>query len=147
MLCPQCGSPRSQVKDSRPTDDGRQIRRRRQCLDCDARFTTIEIQRETPLIVLKKDKSSEPFDRDKLLRGLMRATVKRDVPVAVLQELISDVENELRAMPRSEVRSQVVGEMVLERLRLIDDVAYIRFASVYRDFRDIDEFQSALKRM
>ena len=147
MLCPKCGSPHSKVKDSRPTDDGRQIRRRRQCLDCDARFTTFETQRESPLIVVKKDKSSEPFDQNKLLRGLMRATVKRDVPVAVLQDLISDVENELRATPYSQVRSQVVGEMVLERLRQIDDVAYIRFASVYRDFRDIDEFQSALRKM
>jgi transcriptional repressor NrdR len=97
--------------------------------------------------VIKKDKSSEQFDRNKLLRGLLRATVKRDVPAATLNELISDVETELRALPKPNVHSTVLGEMVLERLRTIDDVAYIRFASVYRDFQDVDEFQGALGKM
>jgi transcriptional repressor NrdR len=105
------------------------------------------MRRETPLIVLKKDHSAEAFDRQKLLRGLMTATIKRDVPVKDLEDLIGDVEAELRELPRQEVKSQVLGEMVLERLRELDDVSYIRFASVYRDFKDIDEFQSALKRM
>jgi len=103
--------------------------------------------KETPLIVIKNDKSSEPFDRNKLLRGLMTATVKRDVPLARLNEIIDDVEQELRSMPRNEVRSKVLGDMVLDRLRELDDVAYIRFASVYKDFQDIEEFKAALKGM
>jgi len=147
MLCITCGSIDSRVIDSRPSDDGRSIRRRRICQDCGYRFTTYESLKETPLIVIKNDKSSEPFDRNKLLRGLLTATVKRDVPVARLHELIDDVENELRSMPRNEVRSKVLGDMVLDRLRGLDDVAYIRFASVYKDFKDIEEFQTALKGM
>jgi transcriptional repressor NrdR len=124
-----------------------QIRRRRECEKCGARFTTYESHKASPLIVAKKDKSSEQFDRDKLLRGLLTATIKRDIPVARLEELIDSVEAELRNMPRNEVRSNVLGEMVLERLADLDDVAYIRFASVYKDFKDIDEFQRALKGM
>ncbi|MCL2757558.1 MAG: transcriptional regulator NrdR [Coriobacteriia bacterium] len=147
MLCTKCGSHNSRVIDSRPSEDGRSIRRRRICDECDFRFTTYESLKETPLIVLKNDKSSEPFDRNKLLRGLMTATIKRDVPIARLKELIDDVEQELRNSPRNEVRSKVLGDMVLERLRAIDDVAYIRFASVYKDFKDIAEFQAALKGM
>ncbi|MCL1891663.1 MAG: transcriptional regulator NrdR [Coriobacteriia bacterium] len=147
MLCITCGSDNSRVIDSRSSDDGKAIRRRRICQECGYRFTTYESQKETPLIVLKSDKSSETFDRDKLLRGLMTATIKRDIPVARLNELIDDVEQELRAAPRNEVRSKVLGDMVLERLRELDDVAYIRFASVYKDFQDIDEFQAALKGM
>ena len=147
MLCKTCGSLDSGVIDSRESDDGKSIRRRRVCKNCGYRFTTYESLKETPLIVLKNDKSSEPFDRNKLLRGLMTATIKRDIPVARLNELIDDVEHELRSSPRSEVRSSVLGNMVLERLRALDDVAYIRFASVYKDFKDIEEFQAALKGM
>jgi transcriptional repressor NrdR len=123
------------------------IRRRRECLGCGARFTTYERHNESPLIVIKNDRSSESFDRTKLLRGLLIATAKRDVPVTRLDALIDDVEAEIRNTLKSEVRSRVLGDMVLERLRAIDDVAYIRFASVYKDFRDIDEFQAALKGM
>ncbi len=147
MLCKQCGSTDSRVIDSRPSEDGLQIRRRRECEACGARFTTVETLKERPLIVLKKNKSSEPFSHEKLLRGLLTATVKRDVPLATLEGLINSVEAELTSQGQSEVRSEELGNMVLERLRSIDDVAYIRFASVYKDFQDIDEFQSALKGM
>ena len=147
MLCLQCGSTESKVIDSGPSEDGRHIRRRRECEQCGWRFSTVETIREQPLIVLKRDKSSEPFDREKLLRGLMTATVKRDVPPIQLEELINSVEEELDELPRREVRSEKLGDMVLERLRDIDDVAYIRFASVYKDFKDIEEFQNALKGM
>jgi transcriptional repressor NrdR len=111
------------------------------------RFTTYERHNESPLIVIKNDRSCEPFDREKLLRGLLIATAKRDVPLGRLEALIDDVEAEIRNTLKSEVHSKVLGDMVLERLRAMDDVAYIRFASVYKDFRDIDEFQAALKGM
>jgi transcriptional repressor NrdR len=145
MRCTACGSPQDKVVDSRVSEDGLQIRRRRECLACGARFTTYETRRATPLIVIKNDKSREPFDRNKLLRGLMTATIKRDIPASDLEQLIDDVELELRANQRHEVRSRRLGEMVLERLRRLDDVAYIRFASVYRDFHNIAEFEAALK--
>lgn len=147
MLCQQCGSIESKVIDSRPSEDGRQIRRRRECEDCGWRFTTAESYKDQSLIVLKKDKSSEPFDREKLLRGLLTATVKRDVPLATLEDLISSVEAELNDMPKREVEAEKLGNMIMERLRTVDSVAYIRFASVYKDFKDIDEFQNALKGM
>jgi transcriptional repressor NrdR len=147
MRCPDCGSEEDKVIDSRATDDGREIRRRRECLDCGARFTTYETVRERPIIVLKSDKSREPFDRQKLLRGLLRATVKRDVPAARLDELIDDVMSALRDNNRYEIPSRELGEMVLERLRDVDDVAYIRFASVYRDFQSIQEFKTVLEGM
>ncbi|MDR2587050.1 MAG: transcriptional regulator NrdR [Coriobacteriales bacterium] len=147
MRCVSCSHPESKVIDSRPSDDGLSIRRRRECLKCGARFTTYERHNESALIVIKNDRSSEPFDRSKLLRGLLIATAKRDVPASRLEALIDDVEAEIRNTLRNEVRSKVLGDMVLERLRAIDDVAYIRFASVYKDFRNIDEFQAALKGM
>ncbi|MDR2036194.1 MAG: transcriptional regulator NrdR [Coriobacteriales bacterium] len=147
MRCKQCGSTESKVIDSRPSEDGRQIRRRRECEYCGLRFSTVEVYKDQPLIVLKKDKSSEPFNREKLLRGLLTATVKRDVSLALLEDLINSVEEELNELPRGEIRSEKLGDLVLERLRVIDDVAYIRFASVYKDFKDIEEFQNALKGM
>ncbi|MDR3052312.1 MAG: transcriptional regulator NrdR [Coriobacteriales bacterium] len=147
MRCPNCGGIESAVIDSRPSEDGLSIRRRRECSSCNKRFTTYERHHESPLIVLKNDKSSEPFDREKLLRGLMIATAKRDIPVSKLNHLIDDVEAEIRNTMKSEVRSTTLGDMVLLRLRDIDDVAYIRFASVYKDFKDLDEFQAALKGM
>jgi transcriptional repressor NrdR len=147
MRCVSCGYPESKVVDSRPSEDGLSIRRRRECLQCGKRFTTYERHHESTLIVIKNDKSPEPFDRTKLLRGLLIATAKRDVPAAVLEALIDDVETEIRNTLKNQVRSKVLGEMILERLRDVDDVAYIRFASVYRDFKDIDEFQTALKGM
>jgi len=147
VRCQQCGTTDSKVVDSRPSEDGRQIRRRRECEHCGWRFSTIELSKDQPLIVIKRDKSSEPFDREKLLRGLLTATVKRGVPLAVLEELITSVEAELNNLPRREVSSKKLGDIVLEHLRDIDDVAYIRFASVYKDFKDIEEFQNALKGM
>ncbi|MCL2632529.1 MAG: transcriptional regulator NrdR [Coriobacteriia bacterium] len=145
MRCTVCGSPDSKVIDSRPSEDGLSIRRRRECLKCGARFTTYERHSETTLIVLKKNRSSEPFDRNKLLRSLMIATSKRDIPPARLEALIDDIEISIRNTLKSEVRSKVLGEMVLERLKDIDAVSYIRFASVYHDFRNADEFRQALE--
>lgn len=147
MLCANCGYIESKVIDSRPSDDGLSIRRRRECLKCGKRFTTYERQNESPLIVVKSDKSLEPFDRTKLLRGLMIATAKRDIPSTRLESLIDDVEQEIRNTLKNEVRSKILGDMVLDRLRNLDDVAYIRFASVYKDFKDLEEFQKALKGM
>lgn len=147
MRCMRCGYPESKVVDSRPSEDGFSIRRRRECLECGERFTTYERQNESTLIVIKKDKSSQTFDRKKLLRGLLNASANRQVPVEKLEALIDDVESEIRTTMKNEVNSNVLGEMVLQKLRDIDDVAYIRFASVYRDFKDIGEFQAALKGM
>jgi len=147
MNCPSCGTSESKVVDSRSVEEGTSIRRRRECLTCGYRFTTYERLNETPLIVLKQNKSAEPFDRNKLLRGLMIATAKRDVPVARLNEIINDIENHLRASNTNEVDSKVLGDMVLDRLRSVDDIAYIRFASVYKDFKDIEEFMVALTGM
>jgi len=147
MYCPACNHEDTKVIDSRLVEEGRVVRRRRECLECGHRFTTYERLNEKPLIIIKKDKSSEPFDRNKLLRGLMTATVKRNVPIGVLQDLIADIENELRSSNKSEVSSMMLGDMVLERLRDIDDLAYIRFASVYKDFKSIDEFAAAIKGM
>jgi len=145
VRCITCGSAESKVIDSRPSEDGLSIRRRRECLKCGARFTTYERHHESTLIVIKNNRSSEPFDRNKLLRSLMIAAKKRDIPPARLEALIDDVESEIRNTSKSEVRSKVLGELVLKRLKDIDDVAYIRFASVYNDFRNIEEFRAALK--
>ncbi|MDR2196418.1 MAG: transcriptional regulator NrdR [Coriobacteriales bacterium] len=147
MRCASCGHLESKVVDSRPSDDGSSIRRRRECLFCGARFTTYERQNERPLIVIKNDRSSEPFDREKLMRGLLTAATKREIPARELEALLDDVEAEIRNTMKNEVRSKALGEMVLERLRSVDDVAYIRFASVYKDFKDVEEFQAALKGM
>jgi transcriptional repressor NrdR len=145
VRCSSCGNLDSKVIDSRPSEDGLSIRRRRECLKCGARFTTYERYNEATLIVLKKNRSSEPFDRGKLLRSLMVATKKRDIPPARLDALIDDIEQEIRSTSKTEVRSKVLGEMVLERLKAIDVVSYIRYASVYHDFRNADEFRTALE--
>jgi transcriptional repressor NrdR len=145
MRCPFCGHAESKVVDSRTSDSQDAIRRRRECLSCGERFTTYERREETPLMVVKKDGTSEPFDRGKLLRGLLVATAKRNVPVERLEALIDDVETQLHNEFRSEVESQNVGDMVLRRLRDLDRVAYVRFASVYKEFQDLDEFTSELK--
>ena len=144
VRCTICGSSDSKVIDSRPSEDGLSIRRRRECLNCGARFTTYERHHESTLIVLKNNRSAEPFDRNKLMRSLMIATKKRDIAPARLDALIDDVEMEIRNTLKNEVRSKVLGEMVLARLKDIDVVSYIRFASVYHDFRNADEFRTAL---
>lgn len=145
MRCPFCGHDETKVVDSRMSESQDAIRRRRECLSCCQRFTTYERREETPLMVVKKDGTAEPFDRGKLLRGLMVATTKRNVTVEQLEALIEDVESELHNSFRSEVGSRQVGDMVLLRLRDLDRVAYVRFASVYKEFQDLDEFTSELK--
>lgn len=144
MRCPFCGHDETKVVDSRTSDSQDAIRRRRECLACSERFTTYERREEMPLMVLKKDGTPEPFDRAKLLRGLLVATAKRDVPIERLESLIDDVESELHNTFRYEVDSRQVGDMVLLRLRDVDRVAYVRFASVYKEFQDLDEFMSEL---
>lgn len=145
MRCPFCGHDETKVVDSRMSESQDAIRRRRECLSCTQRFTTYERREETPLMVVKKDGTAEPFDRGKLLRGLMVATTKRNVTIEQLEALIDDVESELHNSFRSEVGSRQVGDMVLLRLRDLDRVAYVRFASVYKEFQDLDEFTSELK--
>ena len=138
MKCCFCGHTESKVIDSRPTDEGASIRRRRECLACGKRFTTYETIETVSVMVVKKDKSREAFDREKLLKGLLRACEKRPVPVKQLENLVDEVETTVQNMLEREVTSEAIGEMVMERLKKIDDIAYIRFASVYRQFRDID---------
>lgn len=138
MKCPECGYEDSKVIDSRPAEN--KIRRRRECLSCKCRFTTYEMVETIPLMVVKKDNTIEPFDRDKLINRLARATVKRPVQIEDLEKMVEDIVQELQSQFRREVSSDEIGELVLRRLKDIDKVAYIRFASVYRDFNDIDSF-------
>jgi transcriptional repressor NrdR len=145
MRCPFCGHDETKVVDSRTSESQDAIRRRRECLACCARFTTYERREEMPLMVMKKGGETEPFDRGKLMRGLIVATAKRGVPIETLEALIDDVESELHNSFRCEVDSSTVGDMVLRRLRDLDKVAYVRFASVYKEFQDLDEFTSELK--
>ena len=145
MRCPKCGCEESRVVDSRPSDGNDAIRRRRECVSCGCRFTTYERKEETPLLVIKKDGSKETFERQKLMRGLLTATVKRNVPVSRLNALIDDIESELRDEGVSEVPSSELGARVLKRLIDVDKVAYVRFASVYRDFKDVEEFNEELR--
>ena len=145
MRCPKCGCEESKVVDSRPSESNDAIRRRRECTSCGFRFTTYERCEEVPLLVIKRDGHKEPFDRQKLMRGLLTATVKRDVPMPALTGLIDNIESTLRDSGRTEVTSADLGSMVLKRLVSIDKVAYVRFASVYRDFKDVDEFSEELR--
>ena len=145
MRCPSCGHLESKVVDSRPVENGSSIRRRRECLSCGSRFTTYERTGENPLIIIKSDGSSEAYDRDKLFRGLLIACPKRPISSEKIATLIDDIENELRSTPRPQTTSKELGDMVLERLATLDEVAYIRFASVYKDFKNVDEFKDALK--
>lgn len=138
MKCPECGYEDSKVIDSRPAEN--KIRRRRECLSCKCRFTTYEMVETIPLMVVKKDNTIEPFDRDKLINRLARATLKRPVQIEDLEKMVEDIVQELKNQFRREVSSDEIGELVLRRLKDIDKVAYIRFASVYRDFNDIDSF-------
>ena len=138
MKCPERGYEDSKVIDSRPAEN--KIRRRRECLSCKCRFTTYEMVETIPLMVVKKDNTIEPFDRDKLINRLARATVKRPVQIEDLEKMVEDIVQELKNQFRREVSSDEIGELVLRRLKDIDKVAYIRFASVYRDFNDIDSF-------
>ncbi len=147
MRCPFCDFADSKVLDSRPVEEGRSIRRRRECLNCNKRFTTYEKLEETPLIVIKRDDRREIFDANKLLRGLVKSCDKRPVSINVLEEIVVDIEKELRNSYEKEVPSILIGEMVMQRLRLVDEVAYVRFASVYRRFDDIYNFVEELGKM
>jgi transcriptional repressor NrdR len=147
MRCPFCGNDETKVVDSRTSESQDAIRRRRECLKCTERFTTYERREEMPLMVVKKDGVVEPFDRAKLLRGLIVATAKRNVGIERLEALIDDIEADLHNSFRYEVDSRQVGDMVLVRLRNLDRVAYVRFASVYKEFQDLDEFTSELKHL
>lgn len=145
MHCAFCGYEDTKVLDSRPVEEGKSIRRRRECPKCGKRFTTYERVEELPLVVVKKDNRRELFDSSKLLNGLIKACDKRSVPLTVLENLTNEVEKELRNNLEREVSSTAIGEMVMERLRSIDQVAYVRFASVYRKFEDIYTFMDELK--
>ncbi|CQR48099.1 Transcriptional repressor NrdR [Paraliobacillus sp. PM-2] len=145
MRCPNCNDKHTRVLDSRPIEEGRSIRRRRECEACEFRFTTFERTEEIPLIVVKKEGIREAFSREKLIRGLIKACEKRPVALEQLEELALDVEKELRNSGISEIQSKEVGELVMERLSSVDEVAYVRFASVYRQFKDISVFLDELK--
>lgn len=147
MKCPYCNFEESKVIDSRPTDEGERIRRRRECLNCNKRFTTYEVIESLPLIVIKRDKTREIFDRDKLLNGLLRACQKRPVSVDTLENLIDEIEATLQNSLDREVSSEQIGSLVMERLKDIDEVSYVRFASVYRQFKDINTFMSELSKL
>ncbi|WP_102345321.1 transcriptional regulator NrdR [Bacillus sp. Marseille-P3661] len=145
MRCPNCQHNGTRVLDSRPVEDGRSIRRRRECEECHYRFTTFEKVEEIPLIVVKKGGTREEFSREKILRGLIKACEKRPVPLQTLEDIVNDIEKELRNQGVSEVKSVDVGEMVMDHLAKVDEVAYVRFASVYRQFKDINVFIDELK--
>ena len=147
MKCPFCGFEESKVIDSRPTDEGQRIRRRRECLQCAKRFTTYEIIESLPIIVIKKDKSRETFNRDKLMNGLLRACEKRPVSIDTLDNMITEIEIIIQNSLDREVSSERIGELVMEKLKNIDEVAYVRFASVYRQFKDINTFMNELNKL
>ncbi|WP_019640344.1 transcriptional regulator NrdR [Paenibacillus fonticola] len=145
MKCPYCDYSGTKVLDSRPANENRSIRRRRECEKCSRRFTTFEMVEEMPLIVIKKDGSREEFNREKLLRGLIRACEKRPVSVEQLESIVSAAERSLRQSANTEVESRQIGELIMEQLYPVDEVAYVRFASVYRQFKDINMFMKELK--
>ncbi|HIV18619.1 MAG TPA: transcriptional repressor NrdR [Candidatus Merdivicinus intestinigallinarum] len=147
MKCPYCSYTESKVVDSRPAEDSEKIRRRRECLSCGRRFTTYEAVENTPLVVVKKDKSRQLFDREKLLRGLLRACEKRPVSMETLERFVDSIEQNYANEMVKEISSVELGEYVLRELKKLDKVAYIRFASVYRDFSDVDSFLVELKKL
>jgi len=147
MKCPFCGYSESRVVDSRPAEEGTTIRRRRECLSCQKRFTTYEIMEHLPLVVVKKDGSRQTFDKQKLVNGMLRACEKRPVPLAELQAVADEIELELLNSLEREIRTSDVGEMIMNRLKVLDEVAYVRFASVYRQFRDINTFMDELNKL
>ena len=147
MKCPFCGHLDSKVVDSRPAEDGASIRRRRECLACHKRFTTFEVMESLPVKVIKKDGSRQSFDRSKLLNGMIRACEKRPVPFDVLQQIADEIEQTLQNEMNREIPSDQIGEMVMDRLKEVDEVAYVRFASVYRQFKDISTFMAELSKL
>lgn len=147
MRCPYCEHLDDKVVDSRNADDGRAIRRRRECLGCGRRYTTFERQEETPLLISKRSGIDEPFDRQKVIDGVIAACKNRPVTLSAIEELAEDVEEAMRSLPKRPVPSDAVGREVLERLRELDDVAYLRFASVYKDFQELNDFERELGRL
>ena len=147
MRCPFCANPESKVIDSRPADEGASIRRRRECLACHKRFTTYEMMESLPLMVVKKDGSRQSFDRNKVLSGLIRACEKRPVSFDTLENIVNEVEQSLQNDLKQEISSAEIGELVMDKLKKVDQVAYVRFASVYRQFKDIDTFMAELNKL
>ena len=147
MKCPYCGYQESKVVDSRHSDDGVSIRRRRECLQCQKRFTTYEKIETIPLIIIKKDNNRETYDRAKIEAGVLRACHKRPVSAAQISQLVDEVETEIFSMEEKEIPSQIIGELVMNKLKDLDAVAYVRFASVYREFKDINTFMDELKKV
>ena len=147
MRCPFCAHPESKVVDSRPSDEGSSIRRRRECLACHKRFTTYETMESLPLMVIKKDGSRQSFDKTKLLNGMIRACEKRPVSFATLEEMANEIEQVLQNEMDREIPTARIGELVMERLKKVDEVAYVRFASVYRQFKDISTFMEELNKL
>lgn len=147
MKCPYCNYAESRVIDSRPAEEGTTIRRRRECLSCQKRFTTYEIMERLPLLVIKKDGSRQSFDRMKLLNGMVKACEKRPVPMSTLDDVANSIEQELQNSLEREISTQEIGELVMKALKKIDEVAYVRFASVYRQFKDINTFMEELNKL
>ena len=146
MKCPFCGMDNTRVIDSRPADDNASIRRRRQCDECGKRFTTYEKVEIIPLTVIKKDRTREPYDRSKIMAGVLRACHKRPIPVGKIEETVNKIENDIFNLEYKEIESKVIGEIVMEKLEKLDPVAYVRFASVYREFKDVNTFMDELKK-
>ena len=147
MKCPFCGKENTRVIDSRPADDGSSIRRRRQCDECSKRFTTYEKVEAIPLVVIKKDNNREPYDRSKIEAGVFRSCHKRPISVDQINSLVDEVENAVFNMEEKEIPSSMIGQLVMEKLRDLDPVAYVRFASVYREFKDVNTFMSVIKKI
>lgn len=144
MKCPFCGFGDSKVVDSRPTDEGTSIRRRRECLQCLKRFTTYETVERMPLMLIKRDGTRQAYDRQKLLNGLIKACEKRPVSLLQLEQIVDNVEQKVFSSLENEISSMVIGELVMDQLRMVDEIAYVRFASVYRQFKDISSFMDEL---
>ena len=147
MKCPFCGDLDSKVVDSRPTEDGASIRRRRECLSCHKRFTTFEVMETLPIIVIKKDGSRQSFDRNKLLNSMLRACEKRTVSIETLSKIADEIEQTLQNEMNREISSNRIGELVMDKLKDVDEVSYVRFASVYRQFKDISTFMTELNKL
>lgn len=147
MKCPFCGEDNTRVIDSRPSDDNNSIRRRRQCDECSKRFTTYEKVESIPLVVIKKDNIREPYDRSKIEAGIFRSCHKRPISVDQINELVDEIENAIFNLEEKEISSSIIGEIVMDKLKELDPVAYVRFASVYREFKDVNTFMNELKKI
>lgn len=147
MKCPYCGYRESKVVDSRPADEGNSIRRRRECLACEKRFTTYETMESLPMVVIKRDGSRQSFDRNKVVGSMLRACEKRTVPLSRLEDLACEIEQNLQNCLEREITTNMIGEQVMDKLREVDEVAYVRFASVYRQFKDIPTFMAELSKL